>query len=493
LLLSPIAPKFHRPEDDKLEAFLSRFREEQLLISLKKYGLDDFTFTLEVKRRSGELALINGPEDWSKYLPKLLEPHSRNRLYVHVKPIAVEGANAEEVRAKAAIAMMAAGTSFIKHPTPDTSRTSEADLDLSVAAKVLVFYVPCMFSPGSIFFCKACQPGEKVSHFSQRIPLEDLKAVASTAKQWTLTTSAGTYVLEASNAKELDAWNFGVSLALESRGYTMHKEASHASESRGSGDWNYTVKAPQMPGKGPPLQDIMADMAAGRTFAIFALGVDGTVKRRDIFMFYEDLFPTPFCSQGALYWCRPGSRQAASTHCIELENITDVFTGKRTDVFESAVAIESRAACCVSLVSREERMDLEAESPVVLYHWLRAIHKIKKKAGKKVIKDDVLPGDIAGPRRFDDLLPSEMLAQLAYFEDQTELEHLTEYNRLMSSLPIKDMDSLKAGMDDLRERLRRLERSHQQDLDAGTPGAVFSLLSAFYPLLSGVYCLMSTV
>jgi hypothetical protein len=74
-------------------------------------------------------------------------------------------------------------------------------------------------------------------------------------------------------------------------------------------------------------------------------------------------------------------------------------------------------------------MDLEAESPLVLNHWLRAIHKIKKKAGKKVVKDDVLPVDIAGPRRFDDLLPSQLLAQLAYFEDQTEQEHLAEFNR----------------------------------------------------------------
>jgi hypothetical protein len=66
-----------------------------------------------------------------------------------------------------------------------------------------------------------------------------------------------------------------------------------------------------------------------------------------------------------------------SRNCsLNLKDITDIFLGKRTDVFESVGASSANADCCFTLMSRNKAIDLEAQSAEDLNLWLFGLNSI---------------------------------------------------------------------------------------------------------------------
>jgi len=163
------------------------------------------------------------------------------------------------------------------------------------------------------------------------------------------------------------------------------------------------------------------------------ISTQNIVEKKDIFLFYQDNNPLPLHSMGALFWCSPGTRVAADTHCLPLKSILEVFIGKHTDVFESDVAKSVDATRCVSFISEQERLDFEAASTSIVQLWLAAINRIKKRGGNKIKRDNANIKDSKSSanmetRKTTSFIPPEQPASLTIF-DRTERARMEEVKR----------------------------------------------------------------
>ena len=136
---------------------------------------------------------------------------------------------------------------------------------------------------------------------------------------------------------------------------------------------------------------------------------------------------------GTLYWCSPGTRVAAESHCLPLKSVVEVFIGKHTVVFDSPVGKSAIADRCVSFISEHERLDLEAQSAPLLQLWLAAINRIKKRGGNTIVRDNATIADSKSAaevisRDPSSVIPPEQPAMLNLF-DKAERARMEEVTR----------------------------------------------------------------
>lgn len=234
--------------------------------------------------------------------------------------------------------------------------------------KKLVFFQPCMCDgAGQLYYVEPNSP--KTQHFSQRLCLDDLEQLipmgpnlASTqlGRCMTLVTSSDVWCLEAECTEQLVAWMRGLHIVLTSNGcklslqkipaggpksqlilpgnlqveacsrFLVEKNQVSLVATQGSATLHGASKRPRSAAErkafkaaavASKIACCLEDFRVGRTFAMFARNKLGQVCKRDVFIFYEDLDPTPMSSQGSLYWCQPGSRVCVQSHSLPLENI----------------------------------------------------------------------------------------------------------------------------------------------------------------------------
>lgn len=480
---------FSLTANENLASFRKRFDDAVLNKTLQRQNVTDYNFYCEMKSRSGDIFPIDGDLQWTAVKPKLALHPDRYRLYVHVtqnQPI--EGKRETRV-------------SII--PTTD-----EQALDALMQETVFLFssagvsecknlfYVPNPVSSGCLYYCST---DRKVQYFSCRLPLdeitsfyltgassmdykhntpsadvpekekrsmtllsdifggEDTLVIITPDQQWKLQMSSG-----------LCTWVAGLHYAIVSSGATITNERQrdrlNFNVERSS--TALTVQSPEdvedmmKMASRPTFYDYYRDMAQGRNFAIFSLDAHGEVRKDDIFLFFDDQEPVPFQSMGALYWCEPGRRVAFSSHCMPIRNIKEIYTGKRTQIFECKAGAPSRKECCLTLISDRERLDLEAESPKVVHNWVRAINTLKQKSGIKVCTDEVVPreNNVPTSRQFDTIMPKNLPVDFSMFNAQERIK-MKEVNRLLqlAEEPVKDITELKSDITVLRERLVVLE------------------------------------
>lgn len=131
-------------------------------------------------------------------------------------------------------------------------------------------------------------------------------------------------------------------------------------------------------------------MQMGEIFTGFFCAEGGTIVAVDILFFLhlsssarpDGSFPGAFC------WCLPGKRQIRSECKIPLENVCDVFLGKRTDEFRSRhVAHTVEASCCFTLItSSRQHLNLFAPSQVSLAAWMFGINRVLARRNMELAK-----------------------------------------------------------------------------------------------------------
>jgi len=78
-------------------------------------------------------------------------------------------------------------------------------------------------------------------------------------------------------------------------------------------------------------------------------------------------------THGKIYWCPVGRREQVPGCAISLRDITHVYVGKQTPAFVSPQAIDLDPACCFSLATATDTVDLCAPNPYVRHAWLNAL------------------------------------------------------------------------------------------------------------------------
>lgn len=95
-------------------------------------------------------------------------------------------------------------------------------------------------------------------------------------------------------------------------------------------------------------------MLEGRCFTKHARGKGRPAKRA---VFVVEAGP-----QSCVYWAAAGSRQRDPSRCIPIATITDVFEGKHTEPFQRRSADKVEEEVCLSIVSAERTLDLQARN-----------------------------------------------------------------------------------------------------------------------------------
>eukprot|EP00808_Paulinella_micropora_P030932 g73504.t1 len=128
-------------------------------------------------------------------------------------------------------------------------------------------------------------------------------------------------------------------------------------------------------------QETVQMMRDGRVFIGYADAGDKEFVKKLLLVFYEP--STKAGESGRLYWCNPGTRSKSPFACLPLDEISDVFIGKHSEVLKSAVAESADARKTFSLIGKHQTIDLEAKTEEELTAFLFGIQSIMATAGLK--------------------------------------------------------------------------------------------------------------
>lgn len=111
---------------------------------------------------------------------------------------------------------------------------------------------------------------------------------------------------------------------------------------------------------------LIAGISKGNEFVIYER--EGEVdSKKNVFVFFDKNDG----EDGTVYWCEPGKKEKSNS--LELENVTDVFMGKDTDIFGSAIAEDLDEDTCFSLVSDDFELNLVAAEEDIVDTWVEAL------------------------------------------------------------------------------------------------------------------------
>lgn len=127
-------------------------------------------------------------------------------------------------------------------------------------------------------------------------------------------------------------------------------------------------------------------MMHGSIFTGYAENRKGKFVKKHLLVFFNPKHGR----HGTLYWCPPGHRIESRNCSLNLKDITDIFLGKRTDVFESVGAANAVPEHCFTIMSKTKAIDLEAKSAEDLNLWLFGINSILTGDAKKTL----IQGDV---------------------------------------------------------------------------------------------------
>jgi hypothetical protein len=106
----------------------------------------------------------------------------------------------------------------------------------------------------------------------------------------------------------------------------------------------------------------------GYTFLGLALGEDGAVLKTPVQLEY---LPAPH--PGQLRWTGLGGPGRGGDCTLRLDALTAVYLGKHSPVFAAPACAALDPACCLSLLTHDETIDIYASSPAVARNWLCAL------------------------------------------------------------------------------------------------------------------------
>jgi len=124
-------------------------------------------------------------------------------------------------------------------------------------------------------------------------------------------------------------------------------------------------------------------MWKGRSFTMYEQTPTGIAKS-GVFVFYNPNVG----KAGAFFWCPLGKRDEMSDHCLPLKSLTDIYLGKQTDIFRSAMAKEAPEEHCVSMIGKEKTLNLEAQSVDQLKTWVAGIQYALTHSGQRVVLEE---------------------------------------------------------------------------------------------------------
>jgi len=101
----------------------------------------------------------------------------------------------------------------------------------------------------------------------------------------------------------------------------------------------------------------------GEEFFKHPYGKGSKVERKFLFLVEEK-------DSSTLYWCTPGKRKISRKSSVAIKDVTQIFFGKRTEVFQRKTAIYASPNACFSLATRERTVDLQADSIEVCSNWV---------------------------------------------------------------------------------------------------------------------------
>jgi hypothetical protein len=106
---------------------------------------------------------------------------------------------------------------------------------------------------------------------------------------------------------------------------------------------------------------------------------------------------------GTFYWCEPGKQVADPKRRLPLHEVTDIFLGKQTPVFQHEVAASAVEDRCFSIMGAKYALHLECETSEQLTTWLYGLDKVLTSSGKKFVLDEEVTLPVspeAAQRRF---------------------------------------------------------------------------------------------
>lgn len=499
--------------DDNIDNFIDRIKQEQLIPVIRRHGFADVDFFLDVKCSSGEIFAVACQAQWTSIRPKLISQPKVFRLYVRITDVvegdgngmnlpmsfslstsasaikvtsqqeldehcrrAVKGNNADET-----VDVMRMGSYFTMLSSADNQVRSQ---------RIFVFFSPRRgVETGSLYWCDA---EDKTEYLSQSLNLSHLQAMypfldinlplqkcgGAPECCFTLACENQTWYLQADSLDQMICWMSGIHHVLTKCGFDLalvedkvvgQKRFLVKQPSRGQltdilsadTDQEPLWKQPQTQARRDIDQNTIKDMIEGRNFCIFVDNPSqGSLERKDIYIFFEDKHPEAFKSQGALYWCPAGARIAVSSHCLPIASITNILIGKRTANFRSRIARDVPSRCCMTLISPTEHLDLQAESEFVVKSWVRVINGIKSRAGKMVEGCREPLNELTVPMQRDttNLLPRNIDLLRAAETKRGQLRR-QEVDRLLREAhrPVEAIKEVQIEFDRLRKRLEKLE------------------------------------
>lgn len=320
-------------------------------------------------------------------------------------------------------------------------------------AKVLLWYAPGSHPkvPGSLFWgpprdgplpdpARVIHLADVSDIFLGKVTSVFRSPLASTALEsrcFSLLTKTNTeFSFEADTAHDLNRFIFGLNTVLSAGGMRVVQRMNSTPTTSSDPlpatkpSRRFTILADQFVTPDFPFQDYFGTSGPRETMSAIAAGGDhvqyfmennpGTLEllqrgsiftgyaenrrgeflKKILLVFYNPNHDPPY---GTLYWCDPSTEQRPESRhcCLPLRDITDIYMGQHTDVFESGVARGAIPDHCFSLLSRKTNrtIDLEAKNVETLNAWLLAINGIMMKSGRKVQHGDEgeATNVIAGP------------------------------------------------------------------------------------------------
>jgi len=110
----------------------------------------------------------------------------------------------------------------------------------------------------------------------------------------------------------------------------------------------------------------------GEEFFKHPFGKGSKVERKFLFLIDE--------KEPILYWCTPGKRKISRKSSVIIKDVTQIFLGKRTEVFQRKTAVYASPNACFSLATRERTLDLQADSLEVCTKWVGGLRLTLLKA-----------------------------------------------------------------------------------------------------------------
>jgi len=126
-------------------------------------------------------------------------------------------------------------------------------------------------------------------------------------------------------------------------------------------------------------------METGSEFRLYELH-DGEPSISQVWLFYS----ADDTMLGSVYWNVLGSsKQRAQERCVPLHEITDIYTGRQTDVLRHPAFSGAVDSLCVSIVGRNSSIHTQASNKQQLNTWLFGMNKIiNSRGGTKIVLEE---------------------------------------------------------------------------------------------------------